>query len=89
MKIFIYYLIIINIISLIVCLTDKIAAKNKGWRIPERTLFLLCFIGGVFGFYLGMQIFRHKTKHSNFVIGVPLIGIIWAIAVYFAIKYLP
>ena len=41
--------------------------------MPEATLFLLAILGGALGGVLGMQIFRHKTKHMHFVLGFPLL----------------
>lgn len=72
-NIFITYLIIINIISFIVMGTDKRRAIKHVWRIPEKTLFLLAIIGGSICANLGMKVFRHKTKHMKFVIGMPAI----------------
>jgi uncharacterized membrane protein YsdA (DUF1294 family) len=51
------------------------AIKNK-WRISETTLIMLAVIGGSVGSILGMNIFRHKTKHLKFVFGFWLIIII-------------
>lgn len=51
---------------------DKKRAKRKQWRIPEATLLLIAFLGGAPGAFLGMQIFRHKTKHLKFTLLVPL-----------------
>lgn len=42
-------------------------------RIPERTLFLIAVLGGSAGTWLGMYVFRHKTRHWYFVLGVPVI----------------
>ena len=53
--------------------SDKQKAKKKGWRIPESTLFLLAIAGGSIGSIAGMYTFRHKTKHMNFVILMPVI----------------
>jgi uncharacterized membrane protein YsdA (DUF1294 family) len=47
---------------------DKSRARKNTWRIPERTLLSLAFFGGAAGILLGMQIFRHKTKHARFLI---------------------
>jgi len=55
---------------------DKQKAKKGLWRIPEKTLFLISILGGSLGGILGMYIFRHKTKHWKFVIGMPLILIL-------------
>ena len=52
---------------------DKLKARAKKWRIPERTLFLLAAMGGALGGIFGMLAFRHKTKHKSFVIGMPLL----------------
>ena len=71
--ILIAYLIAINLLGLILMGVDKIKAKRRKWRIPEATLFLVAAIGGSIGSIAGMYIFRHKTKHMHFVIGMPVI----------------
>lgn len=72
--IFVYaYLIIINAVGLVLMLVDKIKAQERRWRIPERTLFFVAFVGGSLGIVAGMQMFRHKTLHPEFSVGVPLI----------------
>ena len=46
-------------------------------------LFLVSILGGSIGTWAGMYVFRHKTRHWYFVIGMPLIlilqiaGAIW------------
>lgn len=67
------YLAVINIIGFASMGIDKSKAKSHSYRIPEATLFLLAIIGGSIGSILGMQLFRHKTKHWYFVWGMPLI----------------
>lgn len=69
----IIYLVIINIIGFAIMGIDKKKAENHKWRIPEKTLFFVAIIGGSIGTNLGMKVFRHKTKHSSFVIGMPAI----------------
>ena len=68
-----YWLLAINLITFFVYRADKKRAIRKKWRIPERTLFLLAFIGGSIGAFAGMLLCRHKTKHRTFMIGVPCI----------------
>lgn len=70
---FIGYLFLINIIGLITMFVDKKFAQKNHYRISERFLFTLSIIGGTIGVYLGMIWFRHKTKKSKFVIGLPII----------------
>lgn len=73
MKYFFIYLILINALGLLIMLADKRKAIKKAWRIPEATLMTVAAIGGSIGILAGMQLFRHKTKHPKFTIGVPLI----------------
>ena len=80
MKYLYLYLCIINAASFLFMLADKIKAKKNRWRVPERTLLALCAIGGSLGGYLGMQLFRHKTKHPKFSIGIPIMLAVQIIA---------
>ena len=65
----------INLLALVLCGIDKWKARRDRWRIPEKTLFLSAILGGSVGLLVGMHLFRHKTKHKSFTIGVPLIFI--------------
>ena len=73
MKVLYIYLIVINAAAFLLMLIDKVKAKKNRWRIPEATLFLVAAIGGSIGSLLGMYTFRHKTKHIQFIVGMPLI----------------
>jgi uncharacterized membrane protein YsdA (DUF1294 family) len=76
MKIVVVYLLIMNVIGLTVMGIDKAKAIHHAWRIPEKVLFLVSLLGGSVGTWAGMYIFRHKTKHWYFVIGMPAILIL-------------
>ena len=52
---------------------DKWKARRDAWRIPESTLWLFALLGGALGGALGMQVFRHKTRHWYFRFGFPLL----------------
>ena len=52
---------------------DKWKAQHDSRRIPEKTLFLSAILGGSVGSLAGMYLFRHKTKHLSFTVGMPLI----------------
>lgn len=75
-KVAFLYVIIMNIIGVMMMGIDKSRAKRHAWRIPESTLFLISLLGGSVGSLAGMYLFRHKTKHMKFVIGMPLILLI-------------
>ena len=68
-----YYLIAINIVTLIVYGIDKVKAMKGKWRISEATLLLLAIFGGSVGAWLGMKTWHHKTMHKKFKYGIPLI----------------
>lgn len=65
------------VIAFAVCGLDKWKAKKGRWRVPEKVLFLLAALGGAWGFLTGMVVFRHKTNHWSFRIGVPVLSLLW------------
>ncbi len=67
-----YILLIWNGIVFILFGADKYKAKKGRWRIPERFLLWCAFLFGSVGALLGMKVFRHKTRHNKFRIGLPL-----------------
>lgn len=67
------YLILINAAGLVLMLVDKRKARRKAWRIPEAALLTCAVLGGSIGSLMGMYLFRHKTRHLKFTLGVPLI----------------
>lgn len=73
MKLLLVYLLLINAAGLLLMLVDKQKARKNKWRIPEITLLSVAFAGGSIGTLLGMRLFRHKTRHPKFYIGLPLI----------------
>lgn len=73
MKLLAIYLLIINALGFYFMLADKIKAKKNMWRIPEAALMWVAIMGGSLGVLLGMKVFRHKTLHPKFSIGVPVI----------------
>lgn len=82
-KITVIYLLIINLIGFLVMLIDKNRAIHHEWRISEKNLLLVSLIGGSIGMFTGMYVFKHKTKHLKFTLGVPVIFILQIItAVY-------
>lgn len=76
------YFIFISLVSIILTVYDKAAAKRKAHRIPENTLIYIGVLGGAAAEYITMLIIRHKTLHKKFMIGLPVIFILQAAAVY-------
>ncbi|WP_404453808.1 DUF1294 domain-containing protein [Oceanobacillus kapialis] len=71
-----FYLIGVNVITFIIMGMDKQKARKKKYRIPERTFWLLAIVGGALGAIIGMQRYRHKTKHRAFMWGMPILFLV-------------
>ncbi len=63
---------VMNLFGFFLCLKDKRAAKKDSWRVSEKSMFLSALCWGGIGVYLSMLLFRHKTKHWYFMIGIPV-----------------
>lgn len=61
---------------------DKAQAKKKGSRVSEKTLWTFAIFGGGIGAYLGMQLFRHKTKHTNFRVGFLMLLLVYIFLIF-------
>ena len=70
--ILLFAFIIYNTITFFVYGYDKYCAKKSKWRVPEKILILMAFVFGGIGAFLGMRLFRHKTKHIKFKILIPV-----------------
>ena len=75
-KLLICALFIMSVVSFIMYGIDKRKARLGKWRISEKALLLSALCMGGPGAFLGMQLFRHKTKHLHFKLLVPLFCII-------------
>ena len=88
MKLFAIYLAVMNVLGVAVMWSDKRRARLHRWRIPEKVLFGVSLLGGSAGTWAGMYLFRHKTKHWYFVVGMPLILVcLAALAIYLVHLY--
>ena len=76
MKAILIILLLMNLLAFILYGVDKHKARKGAWRIPEATLLLAAFLGGSLGALLGMEVFRHKTKHWQFKVLVPVFFIL-------------
>ena len=82
-KMVLIFMAVMSVVGFFAMGIDKEKAKRDAWRIPERTLLGMAFLGGGAGVWLGMELFRHKTKHIQFKLLVPAITILEFIAVFY------
>ncbi len=66
------YIVVINLVSFMMFGIDKYKARRGQWRISEATLLAVAAIGGSIGARMGMKVWHHKTLHSKFRYGVPI-----------------
>ena len=86
MKLFLLYLLTINIISFILFGYDKfLAIKNKR-RIPEKELFTVATIGGAFGGLFAILVFNHKISKAFFMWRFMFIFLLNIVGVYFLLR---
>lgn len=61
---------------------DKAAARNGKWRVKEKALHAMTFIGGTFGAFAAQKVFRHKTRKTGFRIVFWLTGWLQVVLIY-------
>ncbi|OQY42875.1 MAG: hypothetical protein B6227_00775 [Fusobacteriia bacterium 4572_74] len=86
MKYIYIYIGIINILTFLIFGIDKYKAKKYYSRISEKILFLLCFIGGGIGGFIGMYTFRHKIRKWYFNLLVPISIVVGVYGWYYFYK---
>lgn len=85
MKIFAFFLYVLNLLTFAIMGADKHDAKASLRRVSEKMLFLLALLGGALGGTVGMFYFHHKTKHWYFRYGFPVlaalqcVGFLWGL----------
>lgn len=68
------FFLVVNVLAFLVMLWDKMQSrKNGAERISEGLLFFMATMFGSIGVYLGMFVFRHKTRKWYFVMGIPML----------------
>lgn len=83
----IYWLIAGSLLAVAVTVYDKWAAKHRPrHRVPERQLWCIAALGGSAAMFITMQLVRHKTRHRQFVVGLPLLMVGQAILIALAVK---
>jgi uncharacterized membrane protein YsdA (DUF1294 family) len=86
LRFLILYFFLMNIVTFVTFWIDKNLSKHNQSRVSESTLVLMSALGGAAGGLAAMYLFRHKTRHAKFFLGLPamlLIHIIIAFLIIF------
>ena len=70
------YIIAVNLVTFVTYGIDKYKSIKRKWRISQATLLTMAVIGGSIGAWTGMKVWRHKTMHKKFTIGIPIVFVI-------------
>ncbi|AYC29811.1 DUF1294 domain-containing protein [Paenisporosarcina cavernae] len=76
MKFVLLYILVTSAVGFVMMGMDKRKARKNQYRTSEKTLWIVAIIGGAIGSFLGMNYFRHKTKHASFKWGLPFLAIV-------------
>lgn len=76
--------LMVNVIAFTMYGIDKRRAKKNRWRIRESALLGVTWLMGGVGAFAGMQLFRHKTQHTAFVISAPVASVLQLALMLFA-----
>ena len=74
-----------NIVTFVTFWIDKNLSKHNQSRVSESTLVLMSALGGAAGGLAAMYLFRHKTRHAKFFLGLPAMLLIHMIIAFLII----
>ena len=83
MDLYLIFILVMSLITLIFYAVDKKKAEKHKWRIPEKVLLLLSLCGGFIGGMIALYGLRHKNRHWYFVVVNFLSLIIHIVLAYF------
>ncbi|MGB4962280.1 MAG: DUF1294 domain-containing protein [Streptococcus suis] len=83
---FALFLMIWNLIVFLVYGLDKGKARKGSYRISEKTLLLMTYVGGGLGAWAGGTHFRHKTQKKYFQLAWAIGVLIDALLIYWMWK---
>ena len=83
---FTLFLMIWNMVVFLVYGLDKGKARKGSYRISEKTLLLMTYVGGGLGAWAGGTHFRHKTQKKYFQLAWAVGVLIDALLIYWMLK---
>lgn len=76
MKYIVLFIGTVSVLSIVMTIYDKLAAKNNARRISEKALLLTGLLGGATAMFIIMKAIRHKTRHMKFMITLPIMSVL-------------
>ena len=84
------WVVLLGAVGFFVVAYDKLAAVKKWWRVPERALHRMEWMGGIFGMCVGMFLFWHKVSKGGYWHKSVLPFVVWCVVlgvVYWSIGW--
>ena len=75
-------LLVLNVVSFALFGIDKLRARRGAWRISEQVLLLSGLMSGTIGAWVGVIVFRHKSRKPSFLIALACASLIDLVVVY-------
>jgi len=83
-----WHIVLINFATFLAYKADKTAARQKAWRIPEKQLHLLEFLGGSPAAFVAQKLLHHKNKKTSFQIFFFFVLAFQIVIVYYVFRIL-
>lgn len=83
LRLIFWIITLFNVFAFILTGLDKYKSKHNRRRISEKMFFTVAVLGGSAGILAGMYFFRHKTRHTSFVWGIPIILMLQIAIIYY------
>ncbi len=84
----VFQIISINIVTILAYYLDKRAATRRAWRVPEKNLHALEFLGGWIGALFAQRTFNHKSKKKSYQSMFWFLGFAQIAAVVIILRFL-
>jgi uncharacterized membrane protein YsdA (DUF1294 family) len=81
-------LVALNLLAFALVGLDKRRAQRRQWRISERALLGAALVSGTVGAWLGVLVFRHKTRKAAFLVLLALASVVDAAIVVAIVRAL-
>jgi uncharacterized membrane protein YsdA (DUF1294 family) len=78
----IYTALAVNAVTFLAFGLDKRQARLRRSRVSERSLLALSWATGFLGGWMGMTLFRHKTRKTGFkvkMVFVTILNLLWGL----------
>jgi len=83
-----WYLISINIFTLLLMVIDKYHSIKGRKRVPLMNLYFFSIAGGFLGLIIAMLLTKHKLSNKAFLLWQILITMIWMITIIYILTHM-